>query len=81
MKQFDPSDFLVIGSGIIGLSIEIALLESRPNLKVSIFEKESSFGLHAYGLYENRSNFHPKKENSSSVFHLSQQTYTNIYWL
>jgi L-2-hydroxyglutarate oxidase len=56
MKEFDPSDFLVIGSGIIGLSIGIALLESRPNLKVSIFEKESNYGLH-----ENRINFHPKK--------------------
>jgi len=49
MKEFDPSDFLVIGSGIIGLSIGIALLESRPNLKVSIFEKESNYGMHASG--------------------------------
>lgn len=49
MKQFDPSDFLIIGSGVIGLSIGIALLESRPNLKVSIFEKESNLGMHASG--------------------------------
>jgi L-2-hydroxyglutarate oxidase len=45
----DSKDFLVIGSGIIGLSIGIALLESRSNLKVSIYEKELSLGLHASG--------------------------------
>jgi L-2-hydroxyglutarate oxidase LhgO len=37
MQQFHPSDFLIIGSGVIGLSIGIALFESSPNLKVSVF--------------------------------------------
>ena len=49
MKQSRANDFLVIGSGIMGLSIGIALLESRPNIKVSIYEKESSLGMHASG--------------------------------
>jgi L-2-hydroxyglutarate oxidase LhgO len=42
-------DVLIIGGGIIGLSIGIALLESRPSLKVIIAEKEKSLGLHASG--------------------------------
>ncbi len=49
MKRIELNDFLVIGSGIIGLSIGIALLESRPNVKVSIYEKESNLGMHASG--------------------------------
>jgi L-2-hydroxyglutarate oxidase len=42
-------DVLIIGGGIIGLSIGIALLESKPSLKVIIAEKEKSLGLHASG--------------------------------
>ena len=49
MKEFDKTDYLVIGSGVIGLSIGIALLESIPKIKVSIFEKESNLGMHASG--------------------------------
>jgi L-2-hydroxyglutarate oxidase len=43
------SDFLVIGCGVIGLSIGIALLNGNPRLKVRIVEKESHLGLHASG--------------------------------
>ena len=42
-------DFLIIGGGVVGLSIGIALLESKPSLKVIIAEKEKSLGLHASG--------------------------------
>ena len=42
-------DCLIIGGGVIGLAIGIALLESRPNLKVFIAEKESRLAIHASG--------------------------------
>jgi L-2-hydroxyglutarate oxidase len=50
-KKIHPQkcDVLIIGGGIIGLSIGIALLESKPSLKVIIAEKEKSLGLHASG--------------------------------
>jgi L-2-hydroxyglutarate oxidase len=50
-KSIQPQkcDVLIIGGGIIGLSIGIALLESKPSLKVIIAEKEKSLGLHASG--------------------------------
>ena len=47
--QSQKCDVLIIGGGIIGLSIGIALLESKPSLKVIIAEKEKSLGLHASG--------------------------------
>jgi L-2-hydroxyglutarate oxidase len=42
-------DVLIIGSGVVGLSIGIALLESRPSLKVTIADKEKDIALHASG--------------------------------
>ncbi len=42
-------DVLIIGAGVIGLSIGIALFESKPNLKVIIVEKENSIAKHASG--------------------------------
>jgi L-2-hydroxyglutarate oxidase len=50
-KTIQPQkcDVLILGGGIIGLSIGIALLESKPSLKVIIAEKEKSLGLHASG--------------------------------
>jgi L-2-hydroxyglutarate oxidase len=47
--QSQKCDVLIIGGGVIGLSIGIALLESKPSLKVIIAEKEKSLGLHASG--------------------------------
>jgi L-2-hydroxyglutarate oxidase len=43
------SDVLIIGAGVVGLSTGIALLQSRPNLKVVIADKEKDIGLHASG--------------------------------
>jgi (S)-2-hydroxyglutarate dehydrogenase len=42
-------DVLIIGAGVVGLSTGIALLQSRPNLKVVIAEKEKEIALHASG--------------------------------
>ena len=42
-------DVLILGAGIIGLSTGIALLESNPELKVIIAEKEKEIALHASG--------------------------------
>ncbi|ASY24337.1 putative hydroxyglutarate oxidase [Candidatus Nanopelagicus abundans] len=47
--MFQKCDVLILGAGVIGLSIGISLLKSRSNLKVIIAEKESSVGLHASG--------------------------------
>ena len=48
MLQKDDST-IIIGAGIIGLSIGISLLESRPQKKVFVYEKEDSLGVHASG--------------------------------
>jgi L-2-hydroxyglutarate oxidase LhgO len=40
---------LIIGGGVVGLSIGIAILESKPSLKVIIAEKEPRLALHASG--------------------------------
>lgn len=42
-------DYLILGSGVIGLAIGIALLKSNPSLKVRILDKEKQAGLHASG--------------------------------
>jgi L-2-hydroxyglutarate oxidase len=42
-------DVAILGGGVVGLSIGIALLDSRPNLKVQILDKESALGKHASG--------------------------------
>jgi L-2-hydroxyglutarate oxidase len=49
MSEIKQCDFLIIGSGIIGISVGIALLELRPGIKVSIYDKESELGRHASG--------------------------------
>jgi len=42
-------DVLILGAGVVGLSVGIAVLESSPNKKVIIAEKESTLALHASG--------------------------------
>ena len=42
-------DVLIVGAGAIGLSMGIAVLQSQPNLKVVIAEKEKDIALHASG--------------------------------
>jgi L-2-hydroxyglutarate oxidase LhgO len=40
---------VIIGAGVVGLSIGISLLDSNSNLKVLVLEKESELGVHASG--------------------------------
>lgn len=42
-------DFLIVGAGIIGLSIAKELSERYPSKKIAIIEKEKQIGLHASG--------------------------------
>ena len=42
-------DVLIIGAGIVGLSVGIALLEAKPHLSVVAVEKELNLGSHASG--------------------------------
>ena len=50
MSSREPkSDVLIIGAGIVGLSVGIALLQARPSLKILIIDKESGPGQHASG--------------------------------
>ena len=51
-SSFKPTincDVLIIGAGVIGIATGIALLESKPNLKVIIAEKEDALAKHASG--------------------------------
>jgi L-2-hydroxyglutarate oxidase LhgO len=48
-KPKTKADVLILGAGVVGLATGIALLQERPNLKVTIAEKEKRLGLHASG--------------------------------
>ena len=49
--QDTPStlDVIVIGAGLVGLATAMALLESRPGLRVAVLEKEPAVGIHQSG--------------------------------
>ena len=49
MTEVFVPDVLIIGGGVVGFSIGIALIESKPGIKVIILEKESFLGAHASG--------------------------------
>jgi len=42
-------DVIVIGAGLVGLATAMALLASRPGLRIAVLEKESSVGFHQSG--------------------------------
>lgn len=48
-KNLFKTDFLVVGCGVLGLSVGIALLKQKPSLTVRIVEKENALGRHASG--------------------------------
>jgi L-2-hydroxyglutarate oxidase len=47
--QTTTADFVVIGAGILGLSIARRLRAAHPNLKIVVIEKENQVGQHASG--------------------------------
>jgi L-2-hydroxyglutarate oxidase LhgO len=49
MGEIIKTDFLIIGTGIIGLAIAKALREVYPEKEICIIEKETSLGAHASG--------------------------------
>jgi L-2-hydroxyglutarate oxidase len=49
LDMFKKCDVLIVGAGVVGLSIGIAILQNRPDLKVIIADKENDIGLHASG--------------------------------
>jgi len=49
MKKQIYTDFLIIGAGIIGLSIAYKLKQQFPDSKILIIEKEKEIGFHASG--------------------------------
>ena len=42
-------DVIVIGAGLVGLATAMALLASRPGLRIAVLEKESAVGTHQSG--------------------------------
>jgi L-2-hydroxyglutarate oxidase len=42
-------DHIVIGAGIVGISIGLAILERNPDKKVLVIDKEAKPGIHASG--------------------------------
>jgi L-2-hydroxyglutarate oxidase LhgO len=48
-KDYKETDFLIIGAGIIGLSLAINLKKAFPNKTISIIEKEDDIGKHSSG--------------------------------
>ena len=68
-------DYVVIGAGIVGLSIGNSLLEKNPRAQVLIADKEKTLGAHASGrnsgvlhagfYYSKRQKTHSKNSYSS----------------
>ena len=42
-------DVIIVGGGIVGLATAHRLLESKPNLKIALFEKEATVSMHQTG--------------------------------
>ena len=49
LRVEQQTDVLIVGAGIVGLSIGIALLQEEKGLKVLIIDKEPTAGVHASG--------------------------------
>ena len=47
--NISDSDFLVVGGGIVGLSIARELAGRHPGARIAVLEKEASLGAHASG--------------------------------
>ena len=49
MKSLYKPDFLVIGAGIVGLTVALQLKKEFPDSEIIIIEKERKLGVHASG--------------------------------
>ena len=49
MKELENFDYVIIGAGIIGISLGIELLTQKPTKRILIIDKESRPGVHASG--------------------------------
>jgi len=49
MKAVSCADFVIVGSGVIGLSVARALAQYAPDATISILEKEKQLGMHSSG--------------------------------
>lgn len=49
MTELENYDYVIIGAGIIGISLGIELLTQKPTKKILIIDKESKPGVHASG--------------------------------
>ena len=49
MKELENYDYVIIGAGIIGISLGIELLTQKPTNRILIIDKESRPGVHASG--------------------------------
>lgn len=49
MKELENYDYVIIGAGIIGISLGIELLTQKPTKRILIIDKESRPGVHASG--------------------------------
>ncbi|MBT7442391.1 MAG: L-2-hydroxyglutarate oxidase [Methylococcales bacterium] len=49
MVKTQTFDFVILGAGIIGLSVAKTLLQQYPNCRICIIEKEPHIGLHSSG--------------------------------
>lgn len=49
MQKNTNADFVIIGAGIIGLTMALELIKRFPEAKIIVVEKEKSIGLHASG--------------------------------
>lgn len=45
----DSFDFIVIGGGIVGLSVASSIIDRKPNARVAVFEKEADWAKHQTG--------------------------------
>ena len=48
MNKERKYDFIIVGGGIVGLTIANELINTNPKSKIAIIEKEKEIGLHSF---------------------------------
>jgi L-2-hydroxyglutarate oxidase LhgO len=49
MTQTNVTDYLIIGAGIVGITVALELKRRHPSARVTVLEKEESLGMHSSG--------------------------------